>query len=211
MADVQHSSLSDPEIHEPKGASTALNNQVLKSDGSGGTKWGGVNYSELDDAPPLQDIQVLDLEAHSNVDQIPTATDTPLDIKFGTASSSIVSIDSSGLCSVTLSGQRTLLVELSLNIGVKGGDGTSTILYVSKEINGSVDEVPLSMTTDCKDGIQTLSHSFLWTPFNGNTLQYKLVRESTGADQGGLYKVTPTLTGQPTKPSAQIKFYKFGS
>lgn len=39
MATVQHSTLSSTEIHEPKGADTALENQVYLSDGSGSGSW----------------------------------------------------------------------------------------------------------------------------------------------------------------------------
>ena len=199
MAEVQHSSLSDPEIHEPKGASTALSGQFLKADGSGGTVWDGVDYSEVGNTPSTKNIQTLELEAYSNSDQLPTGTDAPLNIKFDTASSTLISIDADGVCTASLSDQRTFLVDVSLNIGVKGGDGTATNLYVSKLVNGSVEDTPIQLMTDSVDNIQTLSHSFLWTPFNGNTLQYQLVRDSASEGQGGLYKFTPALTGQSVK------------
>jgi len=43
MANVQHSSLTDPNIHEPKGISTATANRVYMSDGSGSGTWTDVN------------------------------------------------------------------------------------------------------------------------------------------------------------------------
>ena len=43
MANVQHSSLSDPNLHEPKGASTAAANGVYLSNGSGSGAWTPVN------------------------------------------------------------------------------------------------------------------------------------------------------------------------
>lgn len=43
MANVQHSSLTDPNLHEPKGISTASANQVYRSDGSGSGTWTNVN------------------------------------------------------------------------------------------------------------------------------------------------------------------------
>lgn len=36
---TEHSTITDPNIHEPKGASTATNKSVLSSDGAGGTAW----------------------------------------------------------------------------------------------------------------------------------------------------------------------------
>lgn len=34
---VQHANITDPDIHEPKGAATAANGEVLTADGAGGT------------------------------------------------------------------------------------------------------------------------------------------------------------------------------
>lgn len=39
MANVQHSSLTDPELHEPKGASEASSGKVYVSDGAGSGDW----------------------------------------------------------------------------------------------------------------------------------------------------------------------------
>lgn len=39
MANVQHSALSDPDLHEPKGISTANVDQIYLSDGSGSGAW----------------------------------------------------------------------------------------------------------------------------------------------------------------------------
>lgn len=43
MANVQHSSLTDPNIHEPKGISTASTNQLYLSNGSGSGTWTNAN------------------------------------------------------------------------------------------------------------------------------------------------------------------------
>lgn len=43
MANVQHSSLSDPNLHEPKGVSSAAANGVYLSNGSGSGAWTPVN------------------------------------------------------------------------------------------------------------------------------------------------------------------------
>jgi len=43
MANVQHSSLTDPNLHEPKGISTATADQVYISDGSGSGNWRNVS------------------------------------------------------------------------------------------------------------------------------------------------------------------------
>jgi hypothetical protein len=43
MANVQHSSLTDPNLHEPKGISTASANQLYLSNGSGSGTWTNAN------------------------------------------------------------------------------------------------------------------------------------------------------------------------
>ncbi len=43
MANVQHSGLSDPYLHEPKGVSTASANQLYLSNGSGSGTWTNAN------------------------------------------------------------------------------------------------------------------------------------------------------------------------
>ena len=50
MADIQHSALTDPNIHEPKGITTALAGQVYIADGSNSGDWSfpaGHAYSEI--------------------------------------------------------------------------------------------------------------------------------------------------------------------
>lgn len=39
MADIQHSALTDPNLHEPKGASTATAESFYVANGSGGGSW----------------------------------------------------------------------------------------------------------------------------------------------------------------------------
>lgn len=43
MANVQHSTLTDPNLHEPKGASTAAADQLYRANGSGSGTWTNAN------------------------------------------------------------------------------------------------------------------------------------------------------------------------
>jgi len=43
MANVQHSTLTDPNLHEPKGISTAAADQLYRSNGSGSGTWTNAN------------------------------------------------------------------------------------------------------------------------------------------------------------------------
>lgn len=48
MADVQHSSITDPHIHEPKGISTAASGTTYVADGAGSGNWKVIELSNLD-------------------------------------------------------------------------------------------------------------------------------------------------------------------
>lgn len=48
MADVQHKSLPDSELHEPKGVSTAANRQVYVANGSGSGTWQKIKTENLE-------------------------------------------------------------------------------------------------------------------------------------------------------------------
>lgn len=48
MPNIQHSAITDPNIHEPKGITTASNRQVYKANGSGSGTWTRLTEADLD-------------------------------------------------------------------------------------------------------------------------------------------------------------------
>ena len=48
MAGIAHKDLTDPQIHEPKGASEATAGSTIFADGIGGTLWKTIEPSDLD-------------------------------------------------------------------------------------------------------------------------------------------------------------------
>lgn len=48
MPNIQHSAATDPNIHEPKGITTASNRQVYKANGSGSGTWTRLTEADLD-------------------------------------------------------------------------------------------------------------------------------------------------------------------
>jgi len=48
MPNIQHSAITDPNIHEPKGITTASNRQVYKANGSGSGTWARLTEADLD-------------------------------------------------------------------------------------------------------------------------------------------------------------------
>ena len=61
---VQHDAITDPNIHEPKGAATASANTVYVADGAGSGAWGQLDENSLDTASIYADIQT-DIDAGS--------------------------------------------------------------------------------------------------------------------------------------------------
>lgn len=51
MAGIAHKNLTDPQLHEPKGASTAVNGSVPFADGNGATEWRLIGIDELSFTP----------------------------------------------------------------------------------------------------------------------------------------------------------------
>ena len=48
MPGIAHKDLTDPQLHEPKGASTATSGSTIFSDGAGGTLWKSIEIADLD-------------------------------------------------------------------------------------------------------------------------------------------------------------------
>lgn len=65
---AEHVDLPDAERHEPKGASTAVDNTVLKSNGDTTTSFGFVNYSEVQNTPV--GVAVATLSSDADLDNV---------------------------------------------------------------------------------------------------------------------------------------------
>lgn len=55
-----HASLTDPELHEPKGASTASANTVYRANGSGGGSWGLIKAENVDTSSVYFNFNLVD-------------------------------------------------------------------------------------------------------------------------------------------------------
>lgn len=52
MPDIEHSAISDPYIHEPKGVAAASAGEVYIADGAGSGTWRGLALTDIDVAAP---------------------------------------------------------------------------------------------------------------------------------------------------------------
>lgn len=153
MANVQHSTLTDPNLHEPKGISTAAANTVYMANGSAsgtytnvnrfpGTGWGqysnavytGTTYLSITDAGVL-----LPFDTNANVTQLP----------------------------ITLAGSTSPLMNLS----------TETLLFVSE---GDMHSITLSFFIAATSGNPTFMDLILYGSSDGTTYATLLAEASIG-------------------------------
>lgn len=154
--------------------------------------------------PPAEAIEIFGESSAST--QEPTATDTPLQIEFGTMqSSSNVTLSADG--SVTFTTEGEYHVSTLMHFGRSGGGGEAE-LFIRKLINGvvsgSVEHVTLDDTSFAfPHGVFQKQH------FNqGDVLTYEIMRDSAGNNSGGLFARIPTLAGWNTAPTASITIIK---
>ena len=166
-----HSTLTDPNIHEPKGASTATVGKVYVSNGSGSGSWLHVptGWGYYQDSSSAQTFNTTDAKLTINGSGALTNTShLPREIR-GTgqlwASNKITPIRVGDAYSVRLDlpvTARTTAAELTISLDIGGGDTPSTVIlpiYVNFDktapftLSMSIPLTVLSSTTHA-NGIQ---------------------------------------------------------
>lgn len=71
MPGIAHKNLTDPQLHEPKGASTAPAGSTIFADGNGATEWRTITVPELDFEK--ETVEEVDASAVSDGSTISTA------------------------------------------------------------------------------------------------------------------------------------------
>lgn len=150
------------------------------------------------------------LSAADTTNQVPSAIDTPLQVKFGSAQGTVsdpVSLDASG--TITFNTAGLYLFNGYANFERQGGSGGVAIVLFRALVNdvqsGVVKMVELDQT-----GVAIPYE--ITIPLNvsqGDTLKYQILQDSTGVDEGGLY---PHVNGSSWDdvPSTSINIFKVG-
>lgn len=204
---MEHKLIVDADRHEPKGASTAAINQVMKANGDGTTYFGFVNRSELAGTIIKAGYSKLLYAESSASSQDPTATNTPLQIEFGAAQSSDdVSLSSTGVLTFITAGQY--LLELSYRYGRTAATG-SAILFARALLNSS--QLVASSCAVLVDSAQIVpvTNTIIIDVDASDTFKMQLIRDSSGLNNGGLKQTTPSLSGWNSSPSANMTVYKY--
>lgn len=194
---IQHNAIVDPNIHEPKGVSTATSGQVYVANGSSSGVWTDLttSYSMVDAG-----------HFESTTSQEPTTLDTPLQVNFGPASSnSAVSVNAAGRLTILQSGLYSIIWGGSFSRSANAGqaiiaaslfkDGSRVGPVIAHRLDDGNFTVPYSLTTV---GVYTAGTYFeLW-----------IARDSSGINDGGFLSKTINIPDWPNSASAFVSVNK---
>lgn len=204
---VEHVTIVDADRHEAKHADTALNKQVLIANGDGTTKFSFVSYQDLTDQPVIAGYRQVLRSNSVAATQAPVSLDTALQVEFGgLVSTADVTLSSTGTLTFHTAGDY--LVQVSLSLGRTSMVGTSVLL--SRILLNGVQILNTS-------GIKLTDQEAI-VPYNAtigvqatptNTFQMQILRDSSGINNGGLFRILPTAAGWNLCPTASIVVSKF--
>ena len=203
---MEHKDIPDAQLHQIKGAASASSGQVPIATGSGTTVFGFLDWTQVANKPTSSGYQAK-LSAFSSVNQNPSAVDTPLQITFGSAqTTSDVSISSAVVITFNTSGNY--LIDIFLRFGRSTSSGNAILLNRILKNGAQIlnsNGVILSAAT------QTIpcSAAIPLTMAAGDTITMQVARDSAGANDGGLFVVSPTISGWNIVPSATVVVNKF--
>ena len=150
------------------------------------------------------------LNASGTDNQVPSGLDTPLQVQFGTAQGTIadpVMVD--GLGNVTFNESGIYLINGFASFGRGGQSGGTCVVAFRALLNGV--QAGVTKVVEVKDADAIIPYD-LTIPINataGDVLTWEIMRDSLGANYGGLYSVT--LLGRWSNvPSATLSIYKIG-
>lgn len=203
---MEHKDIPDAQLHQIKGAASASAGQVPIATGAGTTAFGFLDWTQIANKPVSSGYQTV-LSSFSSVNQTPSAVNTPLQVVFGTAQSvTDVSITAGGTLTFNTSGNY--LIDIFLRFGRTGASGTAIILNRLLKNNAQILNSTGASLTAAAQTI-TFSAAIPMAMSVGDTLKLEIARDSAGANDGGLYVISPTIGGWNIVPSATIVVSKF--
>lgn len=144
------------------------------------------------------------LRAASTAAQTPTTVDTPLQIAFGTAQKSAsdpVMLNAAGL--VTFNTTGNYAVRVKLQNGRTGASGTS-ILLSRILLAGAQYGSPAAVKLTSSDVTIPTESRVVINATAGQTFSVQIMRDSAGANFGGVYPQEATVTAWGAAPSALL-------
>lgn len=207
---MEHRLIPDSERHEPKGASTALGGQVVKSNGDGSTSFGFVSWEEVANKPTAPgDGYNTVLSAGSKVQQVPSTQGVPLQVSFGaSAVSDAVSLSSAGSLTVNTTGNYLLKFDLTCG----APDPVQECVLVFRVTVNDEPIGPLVYKTCSASNTLYETFSIIQgvTLAEGDVVKVHVARTSIILDYGGLYCPSSTVAGWDETYSAHVSVSLFG-
>ena len=204
---VEHVAILDADRHEVKHASSALLDQVLHSDGSGGSIFKFLDYSSIINIPvPVGYEQIL-TNVSLAASQGPVALDTPYKVEFGAG---IVTADATlnSAGRITFHVEGDYLVSVFLRFGRTAGAGTSTLLS-RLLVNGSQVLSSNAVRVPDQNSITPFSAAIPVHALAGTYFELEIARDSSGINNGGLFRVVPAVLPWSAAASASVVVSKF--
>lgn len=204
---VEHVSIADADRHEVKHASTAVIKQVLLSNGDGTTRFEHVSYNNLVDRPDIVGYQQVLTGFSTAASQNPSALDTPLQVEFGAGSvTTNVTLSADGTLTFNVEGEY--IVTLFLRFGRTSGAGTAVLLNRFL-VNGAQGLNSNALKLGDADTVIPFSTSLNIAATAGMTFQLQIMRDSAGINNGGLFRILPTVGSWNLSPSSTIVVSKY--
>lgn len=203
---MEHKDIPDAQLHQIKGAASASSGQVPIATGAGTTVFGFLDWTQVANKPTSSGYQTR-LSASSNINQNPSAVDTPLQVTFGPAQTTTdVSVSSAGV--ITFNTPGNYLIDIFFRFGRSVSTGNAIVLNRLLKNGAQIfnsNGVILSAAT------QTIPYSMAipLTMAAGDTITMQVARDSSGTNDGGLFIISPTIAGWNIVPSATVVVNKF--
>lgn len=194
---MEHKDIPDNQLHEVKGAAGATAGNILTSNGDGTTSF-------LPPAPLSSNVQTV-LSSANTANQTPAGQNIPLQVKFGAATSNAdITLDAAGTVTFNTDGYYDINALASIGRSLTTGEA---VIFIRMVINGAP-ETPISFIINNDDQTSTSLYNFSRIFTAGSTLKFEMIRDASGANDGFLRAVTPTLAGWTTAPSSAITIRK---
>lgn len=204
---VEHVSIADADRHEVKHASTGVLNQALLSNGNGTTRFGFTSYDDLVDKPVVVGYRQVLTGFSTAATQNPSAVDTPLQVEFGSGvSTTDATLASNGTLTINTAGDYN--IGIFLRFGRTSGAG-SAILLSRVLVNTNQILNTNSLKLGDQDTVIPFSANFNLQAAAGAIFQLQIMRDSTGINNGGLFRILPTAAGWNLSPTATIVVSKY--
>jgi hypothetical protein len=204
---VEHVTIADADRHEVKHATSGVLNQALLSNGNGTTRFAYNSYNDLIDKPSLVGYRQVLTGFSTAASQAPAALDTPLQVEFGSGSTTIdATLASNGTLTFNTAGEY--IVTLFLRFGRTSGAGAA-ILLNRFLINGVQGLNSNALKIADQDTVIPFSTSINITATAGMTFQLEIMRDSAGINNGGVFRILPTVASWNLSPSATLVVSKY--